>query len=314
MVSDPLRATPPKRRPRAGGTAGAVPAPGAPAAEPGFPVGPRPRQAGEVRLETWGSGDQVSKASRRAGIVYRQSAPWSPTVLAFLRHLEGVGFAGAPRVVGGGFAPDGREMLSYIDGTSPHPYAWDEEAVAGVGRLLRGLHAAAATFTPPPEAIWKPWFGRKLPGSEPVIGHCDTGPWNVIAHGGRPVALIDFEFAGPVDAIWELAQAAWLNAQLHDDDVAERFGLPDAAARARQLKLILDGYGLPGRERADFVDKMITFAVHDARTEAVNSGVTPETTSGTTASGYPFAWAITWRVRSASWMLTNRTLLQRAIA
>ena len=119
--------------------------------------------------------------------------------------------------------------------------------------------------------------------------------------------------AGPVDAIWDLAQAAWQNAQLHDDDIAERCDLPDAAARARQLKLILDGYGLPRRDRDDFVDKMITIAVHDARAEAISAGVTPEAVSATTPTGYPYAWAITWRARSASWMLTNRTLLQRAI-
>lgn len=184
----------------------------------------------------------------------------------------------------------------------------------GAGVLLRELHAAATTFVPPPGACWKPWFGRDLPGWQPVIGHCDTGPWNIIARGGRPVALVDFEFAGPVDAAWELAQAAWLNAQLHDDDVAERLGLPDLAGRGRQLRLILDGYGLPACERGGFVDKMITFAVHSARAEAVEFGVTPQSTAGSTESGYPFVWAITWRVRSASWMLTNRSALQRTIS
>ncbi len=268
----------------------------------------------ETRLGVWGSGGEVSKASLRAGVVYRDPGPWSKTVLGFLRHLEHAGFAGAPRVIGDGFAPDGREMLSYIAGQSPQPHAWEEEQVSEVGRLLKGLHEAARTFRPGFDAIWKPWFGRELPGSRPVIGHCDTGPWNFIAQDGHPVALIDFEYAGPVDAVWELAQAAWLNAQLHDDDVAERNGLPDAAARARQLRLILDGYGLDRRDRGDFVEKMITFAVHDARAEAISSGVTLETTGTTSVDGYPFTWGIAWRVRAASWMLTNRRLLERAIA
>jgi hypothetical protein len=43
------------------------------------------------------------------------------------------GFAGAPRVAGSGFAADGREMLSYVPGASPQPYAWSEDAVTGVG-------------------------------------------------------------------------------------------------------------------------------------------------------------------------------------
>ncbi len=235
-------------------------------------------------------------------------------MLALLRHLEDAGFAGAPRVVDDGFAADGREMVSYIDGSSPHPHAWADGAVGEVGALLAGLHAAVATFTPPSDAVWRPWFGRALPGSQPVLGHCDTGPWNIVARDGRPVALIDFEFAGPVDAEWELAQTAWLNAQLHDDDIAERCALPTATARARQLKAILDGYGLRRHDREDFVDKMITFAVHDARAEAVNAAVTPDAVGAITPGGYPWAWAITWRARSASWMLTNRSLLQRAIS
>ncbi len=268
----------------------------------------------EVPLQVWGSGEQPSKARLRGRAVYREAGPWSRTVLAFLRHLEDAGFAGAPRVLGSGFAADGREMVSYLPGASPQPYAWPEDTVAGVGELLRGLHTAAATFTPPPDACWKPWFGRELPGSQPVIGHCDPGPWNIIARDCTPVALVDFEFAGPVDAVWELAHAAWLNAQLHDDDVTQRHGLPDLAARARQLRLILDGYGLPARDRAGFVDKMIAFAVHSARAEAVAAAVTPETTTGVTGSGYPFAWAITWRARSASWMISNRPALERAIS
>jgi Phosphotransferase enzyme family len=267
----------------------------------------------EVPMRVWGSGDQPPRAARRIDVVFREAGPWSPAVLALLRHLEREGFAGAPRVVGSGFAEDGRETVSYIPGASPHPYGWTEDAAAGVGTLLRDLHAAAASFAPAAGACWRPWFGRDLPGSRPVIGHCDAGPWNVIARGGRPVALVDFEFAGPVDAVWELAQATWLNAQLHDDDVAERHGLPGLAERARQARMILDGYGLPGRDREDFVDKMITFAVHSARAEAVEFGVTPETRTGVTSTGYPLTWAITWRVRSASWMLTHRSRLQREI-
>ena len=73
------------------------------------------------------------------------------------------------------------------------------------------------------------------------------GPWNVVAQGGIPVAFIDWEFAGPVDALWELAETAWLNAQLHDDDIAERVGLPPAARRGQQVRLLLDAYGLPRR-------------------------------------------------------------------
>jgi hypothetical protein len=182
---------------------------------------------------------------RRGGVVLREPRPWSHTVLALLRHLEREGFRGAPRVVGTGFDEDGRETLAYIEGESPQPHAWSDDGAAAIGALLRDLHRATATFTPPADAVWLPWFGRDLEGSPRLIGHCDTGPWNVLARRGRPVALIDWDTVGPVGLRWELAQAVWLNAQLHDDDVAERVGLPDLGTRARQARLILDGYGLP---------------------------------------------------------------------
>lgn len=86
-----------------------------------------------------------------------------------------------------------------------------------LGRMLKELHQATASFVPPADAVWRPWFGRRL-GQPSIIGHCDTGAWNIIARDGMPMALIDWEEAGPVDPLVELAQACWLNALLFDDD------------------------------------------------------------------------------------------------
>jgi hypothetical protein len=233
--------------------------------------------------------------------------------MGLLKHLEEVGFTGAPRPIGDGFTPDGREAISYIPGTTPHPRAWSDEAAAAIGGLLRELHHAAAGFAPPPDAHWQDWFARDLPGTRPVIGHCDTGPWNVVAQAGTPVAFIDWEFAGPIDAIWDLAQTAWLNAQLHDDDIAEMFDLPSAERRAHQLGLLVDAYGLEPSARPGFVDKMVELAVHSARAEAIRYNVGPDTSTAVDESGFPVLWGITWRARSASWMLGHRGLLQKAV-
>ena len=167
----------------------------------------------ETALSIAGSGARESKARLRDGVVLRKAGPWSATTTALLRHLEEVGFMAAPRVVGRGMADDGREMLTFVPGESPQPHRWNDEGVAEVGGLLRLLHRATSTFAPPVDAYWQPWFGRELPGSEPVISHCDLGPWNIIARDGLPVAFVDWEFVGPVDARWDLAHTAWLNAQ-----------------------------------------------------------------------------------------------------
>lgn len=245
--------------------------------------------------------------SKRGATVLRASGPWSSTVLCLLRHLESVGFNGAPRVVGTGFDEKGRETLTFIEGNFVHPGPWNDDAVFKIGKMLRDIHDATESFQPPPEAVWRPWFGRGLSGQRQVIGHCDTGPWNIVAHDGLPIALIDWEEAGPVERDVELAQACWLNAQLHDDDIAERVGLPSANARAAQMCLLLDGYGLSKGERVGFIDKMIAFAVYDAADQAVSFRVAPD------SKDIEPLWAITWRVRSANWMLRNRLTLELAL-
>ncbi len=131
-----------------------------------------------------------------------------------------------------------------------------------------------------------------------VIGHCDEAPWNIVARDGLPVALIDWETAGPVDPLVELAQLAWLNAKLHDDIVARREHLPPVADRARQLAAIVDAYGLTARQRRGFLSQIIEFAICDTAWEADDAAVTPELTS------HPIApWAMAWRARSAAWMI-----------
>lgn len=194
---------------------------------------------------------------------------------ALLRHLEDVGFPAAPRLVGSGLDNDGREMLTFIDGQFTQPGPWTLAGAAALGRLLRDLHQATSSFRPPAGAVWFPWHGRDLGSSPKIIGHCDVAPWNIVARSGLPVAFIDWETAGPVDPLVELAQLSWLNAKLHEDIVAQREHLPPVTDRARQLAAIVDGYGLSARERDGFVGRFIEFAICDAAAEADTAAITP---------------------------------------
>jgi hypothetical protein len=259
-----------------------------------------------VSTEVWGSGAHRPDATLADGVITKRAGPWTPAVAALLRHLEAAGFAGAPRVVG-------EARYAYVNGSSPHPRAWSDDAVAGVGVLLRGVHDATAGFTPPPDAAWQATMLRDLPGDDPVFGHCDTGPWNIVGAGGRAGAFIDWEFAGPVDRLWELAETVWLNAQLHDDDIAAMHGLPDTAARLRQARAIVDGYRLAAARRAELADRIGDVAIHAARSEAVTYAVTPESTAAVGDDGYPVLWGVAWRARSASWIARHRAALRRAL-
>ena len=242
------------------------------------------------------------------GVVFRSPGPQSPTIMALLRHLDQVGFTAAPRPIGEGFAPDGREMLSFIVGESPQPHAWSDDAVHRIGQMLAELHVATDSFDVPADARWRPWFARDLRGGHPVIGHGDLGPWNILAVDGRPTAFIDWDNAGPVDAVWELAQVAWQNAQLHDDDVAEQSGLPDAAAERGSSASWSTATG----SNAPTVSASSTrwwswrSAAPGKKPSTTRS---PPASEALTADGFPIMWAITWRSRAAAWMLEHRALL-----
>ncbi|HET6694414.1 MAG TPA: phosphotransferase, partial [Pedococcus sp.] len=97
-----------------------------------------------------GSNGQPTQTVRHGDTILRPAGPWTPAVHALLRHLERVGFPGSPRVEGDGYDHQGREVLTYIEGRIAHPRPYTDEAIFEVGRLLRALHNATASFRPPP--------------------------------------------------------------------------------------------------------------------------------------------------------------------
>ena len=111
------------------------------------------------------------------GVVYRAPGPQSATVIALLHHLEHVGFAAAPRPVGDGFAPDGREALGFIDGESPQPHPWSEEAAWRVGALVGELHRATASFVPPSPTTWRPWAADGYPIMWAITWRARAAAW-----------------------------------------------------------------------------------------------------------------------------------------
>lgn len=150
-------------------------------------------------------------------------------------------------------------------------------------------------------------FRAEAAAPDAVFSHCDAGPWNIVARDGLPFALIDWDTAGPTGRLDEVAATAWWNAQPHDDDIAERHGLPSATARAAQLRYFPDGYRLAAADRRGLVTRMVEYAVRECAAEAVRARITPGS-----ADPAPL-WALAWRARPADWMLRHRTLLENAI-
>jgi hypothetical protein len=197
---------------------------------------------------------------RIGGTVHRPRRPWTVTVHALLRHLEAVGFEGAPRVRG--FDDLGAEVLTFLDGdtvgsASPWPeWVSCDDALRQVGAWLRRLHDATADFLSPEDAVWFAGQGWR-PGL--VIGHHDAAPYNAVWRDGRLVGFVDWDTAGPSSREFDLAYSALLWVPL----LAEGSAWPVAARpvedRRRRLHLLLDAYGLDG-DRQSFRSAVATRA------------------------------------------------------
>lgn len=209
------------------------------------------RESREVVLH--GGFTNAGQVTRVGDTVRRPLRETSAATHALLVHLERVGFDGAPRFLG--VDDRGREVLSYIPGKAAiEPYeAWalTDEALVGVGELLRRLHDAVATFDASAHR-WAPAVPPAFRGG--IVSHNDPNLDNVIFAGGQPVALIDFDLAGPGSAVWDVACAARLWAPLRDG----RDAPPSLAGRElHRLRLFLDAYGLPTRDRPRVIGALV---------------------------------------------------------
>ncbi len=183
---------------------------------PKVPEVPLPGERGVVRV-----GDTVRRPA--AG----------PAVHALLRFLEQADFPCSPRVLG--VDERGREVLSYLPGVSGR-HGWaqvvPERGLRAFAELLRAYHDAVADFTPSVHA-WA--LEPRPPRAGELICHGDFGPWNVVWDGGRPVGLLDFDFAGPAPALTDVAYALEHSVPFRDDDHCLRWlaypSPPDRRAR-----------------------------------------------------------------------------------
>lgn len=185
-----------------------------------------PLEGGNVAAGVVRVGDTVRKPATEA----------TPAVGSLLRHLEAVGFAGAPRFHG--LDGRGRQILDYVEGPLADTLPLMSSAdLARVGGLIRELHDATGTHIPADDA-W--WSVEIAPDREETICHHDLAPWNLVCGDGEWV-FIDWDGAGPGSRLWDLGYAA-------HGFVPLRAG-GDPAIDAQRLRALADGYGLTSSQR-----------------------------------------------------------------
>jgi Phosphotransferase enzyme family len=202
-------------------------------------------------------GDMTEGVVRVGRTVRRPARPHTPAVHALLRHLEAVGFEGAPRVLG--IDAQNREVLSYLPGQVPHRplpgYALSEATLVALAELQLRYHEAVTGFEPPSGARWDGELTWRVDGPVELICHCDINLENVIFRPGpdgpQPYALIDFDLARPgtrlVDIIQTLRYWAPLAAPADRDPA---FAGLDVPAR---IAVFCEAYGLSYAERVRLV-------------------------------------------------------------
>ena len=187
-------------------------------------------------------GGFVNDVVRVGNEVRRPRGPWTPAVHALLHHLERVGFAESPRVLG--IDAQGRERLSFIEGTR---VGWSDgpevmragDGLAQLGDLLRRYHEAVRGFTTPEGAVWR---NPLAPRAGELIRHGDFSPFNIIWRESKVVGVIDWDFAQPGDPLSDLAYLAWYSVPLMPDDRVDGFGL-GPIDRSQRLRALCSAYG-----------------------------------------------------------------------
>ncbi len=215
------------------------------------------------------AGMDAGRGVVRVGDTVRRPAMAAP-VRALLRHLEAVGFRGAPRHLG--TDAWGRDVLSWVEGDVPDPpypqWALTDAALESLGRLVRDYHAAVASFDQAGLTGWSAEWSD--PGGGPVVCHNDLFPENVVFCDGAVVALIDFDMAAPGRPLWDLAIAAQEWAPLHAPGA--RLSTPDSLDAVRRLGLLAGAYGLAPQRAEELLDIVAEERAHSSENVRARAG------------------------------------------
>jgi hypothetical protein len=200
-----------------------------------FPDGP------EIELP---AGDVTVGVVRIGDTVRRPRQETSQRVAGYLRHLEAVGFEGAPRYLG--VDSQGRDVLTFLDGDVPgspvDEWAAQDDVLPGVARLVRRLHDASEGYVAPARIVEPGRPQPQFPEGEPrLVAQRDVTPQNTVFRAGQAWGLVDFDLSDRTTRSIDLANTAMHWVPLCDP--VDREPVHRDADVVRRVRLMLDGYG-----------------------------------------------------------------------
>jgi hypothetical protein len=181
---------------------------------------PEQPQVAEQQLT---GGAQTAGVVRVGATVRRPLHHRSDYVHQVLRHLERVGFTGAPRYLG--IDGQGREILSYLEGKVlvGSPVRMSDERIISSGLLVRRFHDATA--------------GTALAADQEIVAHNDLGPHNIVFEGNEAIGIIDWDDGiAPGGRLVDFAHAVWCCADVCEHEI-------QVGEQARKIRLMCEAYG-----------------------------------------------------------------------
>jgi hypothetical protein len=131
-------------------------------------------------------------------------------------------------------------------GPAPAVDVPDAETLIAAANLLRRYHDLVEGFVAPPNARW-----RSASSSAPeVICHNDWSPANALFRGHTPIAMLDWDSAGPGSRAWDVAIWAYWWVPLNPRVIP-----PSLTAKASRFALFCDAYSA-GISRHDLFDTL----------------------------------------------------------
>jgi len=170
-------------------------------------------------------------------VVTRPAKPWTSTVHHLLRHLHAEGLP-VPLPLSLDETTETVTLVVGDAGQQSWPHQLELSGVESAGRLLRRVHDATATWTPPNDAVWS------VPVEEgDVICHGDPQPANMAWQNGVAVGLFDWDDARPAPRISDVAYALeWLTPFENDPAELQRRGFRSEPDRRARIEAFLAGY------------------------------------------------------------------------
>ncbi len=231
-------------------------------------------------------GNTNESVVRKGMTVRRQQHRCSDSVHELLDHLRRQGYRYSPAFLG--IDELGREILEFIPAdTGAFGYVWQSDSILqAIAHMLREYHQATAGF----DFTACEWLYSYPDSSRhEVVCHNDFAPYNMLFKDRQPVAIIDFDLAGPGPRLRDLAYAAYWCVPLSFNSAELRgYTQSDISAGSRRLRAFCQAYNT--KDYQQLFDLVAEVLLHMSCRDSIEAMLGNQTAEKLERDGHPEHW------------------------